>query len=295
MAGRKVASRRLHSSGVTVPDISVIVPHYNDPVSLGRCLTALDQQSAIDRWNVEVIVADNNSPGGLEAIAALVGARGRVVSSMIKGAGPARNAGIAAAKGKYLAFTDCDCRPDEHWLLEGFKALSDCDLVGVRMIVLRAAAGPMSGAEAFERVFAFQNERYVKKKGFTVTANLFCERNIALAIGNFRAEVSEDLEWCQRARQLGFQLGYAGKAIVGHPARKDWHELKRKWQRLNRESYSLHAQNGRGIALWLSKTWLLPVSIVPHTAKVMASKELPLFSQRLSALLTLLRLRLWRF
>lgn len=36
----------------------------------------------------------------------------------------------------------------------------------------------MSGAEAFETVFAFDNERYVKQLHFTVTANLICPREL---------------------------------------------------------------------------------------------------------------------
>lgn len=287
--------RTLHSPETRQPDVSIIIPHYDDLHNLNECLKAIDAQEAVDHLKIEVIVADNNSPCGLDEVEAAVGNRGRVVLATTKGAGPARNAGIAAAHGVQLAFTDCDCLPGKTWLANGLAALADHDLVGGRMVVLSAGAGKMSGAEAFERVFAFQNEEYVKNKGFTVTANLLCERATATTIGDFRTQVSEDYEWCQRARTKGFTLGYAAKAVIGHPARKDWPELKKKWQRLNRESYAFALDNGHGKLKWLARTWLLPLSILPHSVRIIQSDELQGFGQRIKAIATLVRLRLWRF
>jgi len=293
--GETLAEVTLHTSGTARPDITVIIPHYNDLRRLDRCLEALNQQVGVDSLTVEVIVADNNSQGGHEEVETIVADRARVICATIKGAGPARNAGIAQARGTYLAFTDCDCLPDDRWLVKGLAALTNFDLVGGRMTVLRAGAGEMTGAEAFERVFAFQNEHYIKDKGFTVTANLFCKRETAYAIGDFRTQVSEDFEWCQRARKLGFTLGYADNAIVGHPARKNWTELKRKWQRLNRETHALYIENGYGLLSWLGRTWLLPLSIVPHAFKVLTSDSLIGLDQRVKAIATLTALRFWRF
>lgn len=293
--GEKLAEVTLHTSGVARPDVTVIIPHYNDLRRLDQCLDALNQQVGVESLTVEVIVADNNSPGGREEVETIVAGRARVICATIKGAGPARNAGIAEARGTYLAFTDCDCLPDDRWLAKGLTALRDFDLVGGRMTVLRAAAGEMSGAEAFERVFAFQNEHYIKDKGFTVTANLFCKRETAHAIGDFRTQLSEDFEWCQRATMLGFKLGYAQDAVVGHPARENWAELKRKWRRINRETHALYIENGRGLLSWLGKTWFLPISILPHAFKVLTSDNLIGLDQRAKAIATLTALRFWRF
>src|SRR3546814_11159267 len=64
------------------------------------------------RSSFEIIVADNGSPGGKQALAALIGDHARMVIVPEKGAGPARNGGVAQARGDILAFTDCDCLPD---------------------------------------------------------------------------------------------------------------------------------------------------------------------------------------
>ena len=90
----------------------------------------------------------------------------------------------------------------------------------------------MTAAEAFESVFAFRNERYVKELKFTVTASMFVWRSVFDAVGDFINSVPEDKDWCERAWRQGFRIRFAPKSIVGHPARRTMEELKRKWRRL---------------------------------------------------------------
>ena len=187
----------------SAPRISVVVPHYNDLERLGRCLAALNAQT-MPREAYEIIVADNNSPCGMAAVEQTVEGRARIVTAMTPGAGPARNAGAEAAQGEILAFTDSDCVPEPDWLERGVAALTSADFIGGGMKVLVPGGRPMSGAEAFETVFAFDNERYVKRLHFTVTANLICPRDLFFKVGPFRTAVSEDNEWCWRAREKGF-------------------------------------------------------------------------------------------
>lgn len=276
------------------PTVSVVVPHYGDPAPLDRCLAALVAQN----WpqaDYEIVVADNNSPQGRDAIAAVVAGRARLVIATERGAGPARNAGVAASEGAILAFTDSDCIPEADWLAEGVKALDTHDFVGGRMVVTLEGEGPKSGAEAFEQVFAFDNEDYVRRKGFTVTANLFSPRALFDKVGGFRVGMSEDLEWCLRARDAGYRIGYAPGAVVGHPARRDWPALIGKWRRINAETYKLSSATARGRLGWLARAWLMPVSIVAHAPRIFTSDRLANGRERMAALGTLARLRLWRF
>ena len=86
---------------------SIIIPHYNTPDLLGRCLRSIPQ-----REDVQVIVVDDNSPGNenyLSAIAEL--ARANVEYYVTKdglGAGHVRNVGLEHAVGKWLIFADFD-------------------------------------------------------------------------------------------------------------------------------------------------------------------------------------------
>ena len=94
----------------------------------------------------------------------------------------------------------------------------------------------MTPVECFERVFAFDFKTYILKKKFTGSGNLFCPRTVFDAVGGFDNGVSEDVEWCMRARAAGYSIGFAPRAVVGHPARRSWSELETRWKRLNSES-----------------------------------------------------------
>ena len=215
--------------------MSVIVPHLNDYDNLDACLTLIGAQT-FPGDRTEVIVADNGSSRGLDAVRQIVGSRGRVIEVAERGAGPARNAGVRASSGEAIAFIDSDCRPDERWLEEGLAELAMADFAGGRVDVLVEDPRRMTPAEAFESVFAFRNERYVKDLGFTVTASMFVWRSVFDAVGGFKNGVPEDKDWGERAQRLGFRVRFAAKSIVGHPARRTMPELKRKWRRLTLES-----------------------------------------------------------
>jgi len=278
----------------SLPSVSVIVPHYDDLDRLDRCLAALEAQT-MPRSDYEILIADNGTPAGLDAVRDVVRDRARLIEAPMPGAGPARNAGAAAARGQILAFTDCDCVPDAAWLEEGVRALDTADFVGGRMVVTVRSPERMSAAEAFETVFAFQNRSYVLEKHFTVTANLFCPATMFRDVGPFRTKVSEDKEWCLRARDKGYRIGYADKAIIAHPARSDWPELRRKWRRMSAESYALMREGGGSRLSWLVRTWALPLSILPHAARVLTDDRLPAARDRIGALAMLVLSRLWRF
>jgi GT2 family glycosyltransferase len=276
------------------PSVSVVVPHYNDLAGLNLCLRALCSQS-YPADLVTLIVADNNSACGGAAVEAAIAGRASLVVVKEKGAGPARNGGAALARGEVLAFTDCDCEPDVEWLQRGIEALSDFDVVGGQMLVTVSDEARLTAAEAFERVFAFNNRRYIERKSFSVTANLFCRRTTFEAVGGFGAGMSEDVDWCRRAVQAGFKLGYCPLALCGHPARRSWDELLRKWVRINREDFVLTAGTPRGKLQYLMRTLLLPASILPHAAKVLTTRRLKGWRERRMAIGMLIRLRLWRF
>lgn len=275
------------------PKVSVIVPHYRDLRNLDVCLDALAAQS-YPRNSFEIVVADNASPEGEEAVAAVVAGRARLIVVSEKGAGPARNGGVAAAQGEILAFIDSDCKAEPQWLAEGLAALAHHDFVGGSVGVLVGDPLRMTPAEAFERVFAFDMKTYVTRKGFAGSGNLFCSKAVFETVGGFRAKVSEDYEWSHRATGKGFRLGYADEARVGHPARRTWDELLVKWRRVNAETYALFAGRPGGRARWMLRSLLLPISALVHTPRVFASKNLNTFDQRIGACGVLYRLRFWR-
>jgi GT2 family glycosyltransferase len=262
--------------------VSIVIPHLNDYENLAACLALLDAQS-FPRERTEIVVADNGSSRGIDAVRAIVGSRGQVIDVAERGAGPARNAGVAASHGDALAFIDSDCRPDRRWLEEGLSELKQADFVGGRVDVLVDDPARMTAAEAFESVFAFHNEQYVNERGFTVTASMFVWRPVFDAVGGFKNGVPEDIEWCRRARQGGLRIRFAPNSVVGHPARRTLAELKRKWRRLTLEWLEDKRETGKGSAYMLLYAWAGLLSVPPRSLGVLASKRISGAPSRLKA------------
>ena len=274
--------------------VSVIVPHLDDCENLEICLNLLQNQS-FAKHRTEIIVADNGSSRGLGAICQIVGKRGRVVQVAEQGAGPARNAGARAARGETLAFIDSDCRPDRRWLEEGLAELNFGDIVGSRVDVLVEDQNRLAPAEAFERVFAFQNERYVRELGFSVTASMFVGRSVFEAVGGFQNGVPEDRDWCERARSKGYSIRFASRSIVGHPARRTMAELRRKWRRTTLEWCEAERRKGTRTIIILLRQWAVLLSIVPHALVLLTTKGLPGIGSRVGAIAALAQIRMYRF
>jgi GT2 family glycosyltransferase len=272
--------------------VSVVVPHLDDLEGLARCMAALEAQT-LGRDRFEIVVGDNGSRAGIEAVRRV--ARGaRVVSATEKGAGPARNAAVAAASGEVLAFTDSDCIPSPGWLAAGLEALERADIVGGAMDVAVRTAGRPTPSEAFELAFAFDNRRYVETLGFSVTANLMVRRADFERVGGFRTGVPEDLDWCRKARGLGLTITYAAGASVAHPARHSFDELAAKWRRLTNEAFADWCEGERSRAAWAIRGIGVLASAAAHTPRAVASTRLSGTAQRLGAIAVLWRIRALR-
>ena len=92
-----------------MPDISIVIPAYNEARYLPRLLDTID--AARERYRggpdaIEVIVADNSSTDETAAIARARGCRVATVTKRMIGA--ARNGGAAIASAPVLCFCDAD-------------------------------------------------------------------------------------------------------------------------------------------------------------------------------------------
>lgn len=268
------------------PTHAVIVPHYNDVTRLTRCLEALVPQLTSA---VEVVVADNTSTDDLGAVRARFDTV-RFVTEPAKGAGMARNCGVAATTAPGLIFLDADCVPQPGWLNRARQIGVTDAVVGGRIDVFDETPPPRSGAEVFETVFAFKQADYIARKGFSVTANLVTTRAVFDATGPFVTGMSEDMDWCRRAVSAGHSLRYDDALVVAHPTRQDWHALRKKWRRLTQEMYGLNGQGAKARLGWALRACAMPLSAVVHSPKVMAHPELAV-GERLRGLATLFRLR----
>lgn len=272
---------------------AVIIPHFNDSRRLARCLTALIAEDCSD---VEILVVDNASTEPLDAVTAGFPTV-RFVTEPLAGAANARNRGVADSTAPNLFFLDADCVPAPGWLAAAKASVGRADLVGGAIDVFDETPPPRSGAEAFETVFAFNYKDYIERKGFSVTANLVTTRAVFETVGPFVHGLSEDAEWCFRARDKGFRLVLAEDMRVAHPTRSDWPALKKKWRRITREMFGLHMAGHPGLvgrALWFARAWAVAASGLVHMPKVLTHRRLKDAGERCRGALTLLRLRVLR-
>ena len=90
------------------PDVSVVIPAYRQAHLLAECLDSVAAQTFTGR--VEAIVVDDGSPDGAADVAEAHPIGAVVLRTENRGVAEARNAGIARARGKYVAFLDADDR-----------------------------------------------------------------------------------------------------------------------------------------------------------------------------------------
>lgn len=273
-----------------LPQMAVIIPHYNDVVRLQRCLTELLKN---DTAGCEILVVDNGSTQSLAAVQAAF-PQVRFLTEPEKGAAAARNTGVRDSTAPVLVFIDADCVPATDWLSVARRVAPSADLIGGRVDVFDETPPPRSGAEAFETIFAFNFRNYIEVQGFTGAGNLVTRRDVFEAVGGFANGVSEDIDWSKRAVAMGFRLTYEDAMVVSHPSRSDWAALRHKWHRLTRELCALNGRSARDRLRWGLLALAMPVSALAHLPKTLFSPKLASRSERLAASATLLRLRFLR-
>ncbi len=103
------------------PLISVVIPAYNEEEYIADCIKSVKKQKT--NLSYEIIVVDNNSSDKTSSIAKKNGAK--VVFEEKQGLSYARQAGLDAAKGKFLIYLDADTRIAQGWLVEVINYLNN--------------------------------------------------------------------------------------------------------------------------------------------------------------------------
>jgi GT2 family glycosyltransferase len=191
------------------PLATVVVPTRDRHESLRRTLDALRRQETDRAWEL-VVVDDGSEPPVAEALLEGLPAA-RIVRSGGMGPARARNAGVAAAQGEHVLFTDDDTEPAPAWVESALAFLEDApEHVGVQ--------GPVA-SPPFDPLFAVSLEADVP--GHYWTCNIAFRRSVLEDLGGFYDGFPfahcEDLDLAYRALARG-PIGWApGMRIVHHP------------------------------------------------------------------------------
>lgn len=105
---------------------TVVVPTFNEEYFLPKTLESLKR---LDLQPDEILVVDSNSSDKTRDVAKKYGAK--VVIEKARGIGLARQRGLEAATGDFVAFTDADTVVPHDWLTKIVTALQKPDTVGV--------------------------------------------------------------------------------------------------------------------------------------------------------------------
>jgi len=273
--------------------ISVIIPHLNQPGMLARCLAALAEGR---RRADEIIVVDNGSAAlPSEVCAAHPGVM--LLSEPTPGPGPARNLGVAHARGDVLAFIDADCIADLSWLAVAETALADpeAEILGGDVRIALADPARPTMLEAYESVYAYRMDLYIAKQDFAATCNMVIRRQVFDSVGSFGGlDVAEDRDWGQRARARGHDLRYVAAMRVYHPARPDFAGIFAKWDRHSAHDYEAARHRSTGRLRFAAKALFMGVSPLAEVLRLARSDRISGLRARVLAFIALTRVRAHR-
>ncbi len=251
-----------HPHGDEPPRVSVVVCSRNGERTIGECLEGI---MALDYPDVETIVVDDGSTDSTAEIAARHDVL--LIRTGHGGLSAARNAGLAAATGEIVAFTDDDAVPDEDWLRHLVGHLLDDDHVAV--------GGPNIAPEATGRVAAA-----VARAPGGPTHVLLSDRmaehipgcNMAFwkgaleMVGGFDARfriAGDDVDICWRLQDRSGTIGFSPGAMVWHRRRPSMRAYLRQQREYGRAEALLERKwpdkyNRGGHLAWAGRVYAAP-------------------------------------
>lgn len=273
------------------PKVSVIVPIYNGEQDLPGLLDCLMVQT-YPAAQVEYLLVDNASsdrtPQILADAAEQFAAKGLTYKALseteIQSAYAARNTGIRAATGEFLAFTDADCYPQPDWLVGLMQPFQD-EQVGL-------VAGKITAFPGTTWLENYAEQKETMSQAATLahrfcaygqTANLGVRLAALKQVGLFRPYLTTggDADICWRVQREGahngqpWEIYYAEGAPIAHRHRQTLEELRKQWYRYGKSNRYLNQLHGVKLA------WPLPKKERNRTLLRWLLKEMPLSAMKL--------------
>ncbi|HEY0216147.1 MAG TPA: glycosyltransferase family A protein [Cellulomonas sp.] len=199
-------------------ELTVVIAAYQAERTLGEQLDALAAQCVPFGW--EVVVADNGSTDGTVAVArSYVGRLPsiRVVdASARRGAGAARNVGVAAARGAMVAFCDADDVVAADWLAAMHAALGEHDFVAGSFEGRRLNDAVALRSRVLPQQDGLQESGHLPGLQHAGAGNLGLRTEVFRSVGGFDpgALYLEDTDLCWRVQLSGVPLVYRPEAVV---------------------------------------------------------------------------------
>lgn len=178
--------------------ISCIVPVYNGERYLGEAIESILKQSYRP---IEIIIVDDGSTDGTATVAGRYGKQIRYLRQHNAGPSAARNVGLSAAGGKFVAFLDAD----DLWHPEKLARQIACFQESHELDYCVAHVENFWIPELIEEEKRFRNHRIAKALPGYVTGTLLARRDCFNTVGHFNTAMdhADDTDWFLRANERG--------------------------------------------------------------------------------------------
>lgn len=202
--------------------LSIVIPTYNRPESLKRCLSSLAGLNLNgSSGDLEIIVVDDGSVPSCEWVAGVLPPECccRFLRQENKGPSAARNHGAVHARGRFLAFLDDDCSLPSDWFARVKQSLDPQRMIGGTTI--NRAAGIFSEASQILIDYLYQ---HFKHQGiqtcFLTSNNMVVPAPLFRECGGFSEAFpiagAEDRDFCARWLSGGHEILHVPEIVVDH-------------------------------------------------------------------------------
>jgi glycosyltransferase involved in cell wall biosynthesis len=178
--------------------VSCIVPVYNGETYLGEAIESILKQSYRP---IEIIIADDGSTDGTVTVAERYGKQIRYMRQANAGTAAARNLGLSAAAGEFVAFLDAD----DLWHPEKLARQMACFRARPELDYCVSHVQNFWIPELIEEEKKFRDHRISKALPGYVTGTLLARRYCFNTVGQFNTAIehADDTEWFLRANERG--------------------------------------------------------------------------------------------
>ncbi|MBC5810271.1 MAG: glycosyltransferase family 2 protein [Candidatus Eremiobacteraeota bacterium] len=253
-------------------DLTVVIPTYNRVATLRHVIPSLLASQTAARF--EIVVADSQSSDGTAGYLAEVAAadsRVRHLPGAYTGRAMARNAGIAAARGDVVLFTDADIIASPELLerhLEHHRNATKIAVVGMELQVGSLADYERLRDRPEERRPLHPDKRKHVSWLYFLTGNASVRREDLERVGCFDEHFTgyghEDLELGYRLQQGGLEIRYEPRAVDYHWHPVPYEEQKEKMRLAGRSTVRFFRKHPSFAVK--ARLGMTPVSLALHGA-----------------------------
>ena len=198
------------------PFFSVVVPTYERPEDLRKCLESLRYKKQLSIREYEVIVTDDSKSENCKDLVEQEFLEVKWGKGKQNGPGGNRNAGVRRAKGEWLIFIDDDCIAGEDYLNAYLRAINE----NPDIVLFEGFIYPERSRKTWAECCPENSNG-----GMFWTSNLCVKKNVFHEIGGFdeRFRVAyEDIDFAHRITDKNYDTKFVKEAAVCHP----WRTLK---------------------------------------------------------------------